>query len=70
MRVATKDDEISAGKPFLDKNGEYRNSIKIKKHDTTTIPIQVIDKKDIWGEDAYPFRHVASCAILCSLAAH
>jgi hypothetical protein len=45
MRVATKDDEISAGKPFLDKTGEYRNSIKIKKHDTTTTP--------------YPFRSFA-----------
>lgn len=57
MRVATKDDQISVAKPFLDKGGEYRNSIKIRKHDIITMPIQAINKKkDIWGEDAYSFR--------------
>jgi hypothetical protein len=69
--VATEDDEISTGKPFLGRNGEYKNSIKIRKHDIIIIPIQAINKKkDIWGEDAYSFRHVASCTIVCSLTAH
>ncbi|KAG2115467.1 cytochrome P450 [Suillus clintonianus] len=58
-------------KPFLDKGGEYRNSIKIRKHDIITMPIQAINKKkDIWGEDAYSFRHVPSCSIVFSLTAH
>ncbi|KAG1749348.1 cytochrome P450 [Suillus lakei] len=71
MRVATKDDQISVAKPFLDQSGESRDSIKIRKHDIITIPIQAINKKkDIWGEDAYSFRHVPSCSILFSLTAH
>ncbi|OAX39882.1 hypothetical protein K503DRAFT_688709, partial [Rhizopogon vinicolor AM-OR11-026] len=70
MRVATKDDEISAGNPCLDQNGEYSNSIKIRTHGIITIPILAINKKDILGEYSYSFRHVPSCNILCSLAAH
>lgn len=32
MRVATKDDQISAVKTFLDRSGESGFSIKIRKH--------------------------------------
>ncbi|KAG1777186.1 hypothetical protein EV702DRAFT_970293, partial [Suillus placidus] len=38
MRIATKDDQISVAKPFLDQSGESRDSIKIRKHYHHTYP--------------------------------
>jgi cytochrome P450 len=59
MRVAGRDDEIPVRKPFLDRHGQTRRCIKVKKHDIITIPIQAINKsKDVWGEDAHVFRYV------------
>ncbi|KAH7913429.1 cytochrome P450 [Hygrophoropsis aurantiaca] len=57
MRSAMEDDEIPVQRPFIDKGGNTRTSIKINKHDIITIPIQAINKsQSIWGGDAQMFR--------------
>lgn len=63
MRVCMRDeDEIpvdTTSNPggYLDKHGVRRSSIRVKKWDIITIPIQAINNSEaIWGEDAKVFR--------------
>ncbi|KAK7692524.1 hypothetical protein QCA50_004154 [Cerrena zonata] len=56
-RTAEKDDVIPLSEPFVDKNGEVRDHIKIAKGDEIRIPIAVINTwKVIWGENALEYR--------------
>jgi cytochrome P450 len=56
-RVATKDDVIPLGTPFVDKNGETHHSIKVTNGDLVTIPVIALNRsKSIWGEDAAEFK--------------
>ncbi|KAH7925887.1 cytochrome P450 [Leucogyrophana mollusca] len=57
MRVAMEGDEIPVQRPFIDKGGNTRTTIKVNKYDIITIPIQAINKsQSIWGGDAQAFR--------------
>ncbi|KAF9077282.1 cytochrome P450 [Rhodocollybia butyracea] len=57
MRVATKDDVIPLGTPFVDKKGVERDSISIQKGQTIFIPILALNRdKSLWGEDAMEFK--------------
>ncbi|TFK70387.1 cytochrome P450 [Pluteus cervinus] len=72
MRVCMRDeDEIPVsqcdygqqgpGGGYLDREGNRRWSIRIKKWDIISIPIQAINKSQaLWGEDAQVFRRVIS----------
>ncbi|KAF8909014.1 cytochrome P450 [Gymnopilus junonius] len=60
MRVCMRDrDEIplQEGEVLLDKNGNRRLSIPVKKWDIISVPIQAINKSnELWGDDASVFR--------------
>ncbi|KAF9020787.1 cytochrome P450 [Hymenopellis radicata] len=57
IRVAGKDDVIPTSKPFMDKNGVVCDSIRIKKGDSITIPLHIMNTDpSIWGEDAAEFK--------------
>lgn len=66
MRVCMRDeDEVPVSGPlgpgdlggYVDCEGNRRFSVKLRKHDIITIPIQAINKsKRLWGEDASVFR--------------
>jgi len=56
-RVATRDDCIPLSKPFTDRKGIAHNEIRIRKSQSITIPIAVINRdKSIWGEDSTEFN--------------
>ncbi|EKM83173.1 hypothetical protein AGABI1DRAFT_118526 [Agaricus bisporus var. burnettii JB137-S8] len=57
MRVATEDDVVPLGTPFVDQKGRERNVLEIRKGQTIFIPILAINRStEIWGEDAGEFR--------------
>lgn len=67
MRVCMRDrDEIplQEGEVLLDKNGNRRWSIPVKKWDIISVPIQAINKSnELWGDDAAVFRCVQRCSV-------
>jgi cytochrome P450 len=57
MRVCAADDVIPVAEPFVDKHGQVRAEIQVKKHDIVSIPIQAINRNErAWGPDAGEFR--------------
>ncbi|KAI0767221.1 cytochrome P450 [Fomes fomentarius] len=57
IRVATKDDVIPVGEPFVDRFGEVQDSIKISKDTPIFIPVLSLNRsKKLWGEDAFEFK--------------
>ncbi|KAG6336263.1 hypothetical protein ID866_2817 [Astraeus odoratus] len=57
MRVSMEGDDVPVERPFLDRRGEVRNSVRLAKGDIITVPIQAINKsRQIWGDDAQSFR--------------
>ncbi|KAF5386546.1 hypothetical protein D9757_005880 [Collybiopsis confluens] len=57
IRVATKDDIIPLGKPFVDAKGIERDHITIREGQTVYVPIININRdKTLWGEDAFEFK--------------
>ncbi|KAF7297700.1 Cytochrome P450 [Mycena kentingensis (nom. inval.)] len=50
-------DSTTTAPPCRDRNGRILSSIRVKKGDIITVPIQAINKsKAIWGEDAWEFK--------------
>ncbi|PVG01506.1 cytochrome P450 [Serendipita vermifera] len=57
IRVATQDDVIPLEKPFVDRFGNTRDSIRVRKGDSVFVSVIVMNKsKSIWGEDAKEFN--------------
>ncbi|KAI0668208.1 cytochrome P450 [Trametes maxima] len=57
MRVATCDDVIPVGEPFVNRHGEVQDSIRISKGSAIIIPILSLNRsKKLWGEDAHEFK--------------
>jgi len=57
LREARKDDCIPLSTPFTDKKGIVRSEIRIRKGQSVTIPINLINRDiSIWGEDAAEFK--------------
>ncbi|KAI0329989.1 cytochrome P450 [Cubamyces sp. BRFM 1775] len=57
IRVAMKDDVIPVGEPFVDRNGQVQDSIKISKGTPIIIPILALNRsKKLWGDDAFEFK--------------
>lgn len=58
MRVCAKDmDRIPVDNGFVDKDGVFKDSIEIRRHDIISIPIQAINRSEkVWGKDAAEFR--------------
>lgn len=53
---------------YLDKTGQRRWGIKVKKWDIISIPIQAINKSQaLWGKDAQDFRWVGSILLILVL---
>jgi len=56
-RVAMKDDVLPVEKPYKDRNGIIRESIRVSKGDLITIPIQAVNlSRELWGPDALEFK--------------
>ncbi|KAG8752319.1 hypothetical protein FRC14_007141 [Serendipita sp. 396] len=56
LRIAQADDVIPVGKPFLDRSGQLRDRIRIKKGDGVFLPVLVMNRlEEIWGPDAAEF---------------
>ncbi|KAH9954761.1 cytochrome P450 [Russula dissimulans] len=56
-RMAVHDAEIPLQKPFKDKHGVLRSTIRVSKGDMMSIPIRLLNRStEIWGEDANEFR--------------
>ncbi|KAH9899345.1 cytochrome P450 [Cubamyces lactineus] len=57
MRVASADDVIPVGLPFVDRRGQTCEEIRVRPGDIISIPIQALNKnQDTWGADADVFR--------------
>ncbi|OBZ66432.1 hypothetical protein A0H81_13683 [Grifola frondosa] len=57
MRFATKDDVIPLNTPFVDRNGEVQDCIRISKGSSITIPILAVNRmKELWGDDSFEFK--------------
>lgn len=58
MRVCMRDvDEIPVARPFRDRAGRLHDSIRVRRWDIISVPIQAINKSiGLWGEDAQVFR--------------
>jgi len=57
QRIAMCDAEIPLQKPFTDKHGVLRSTVRVSKGDLVVIPIQLLNRStEIWGEDASEFR--------------
>ncbi|KAI0289361.1 cytochrome P450 [Russula brevipes] len=57
QRIAMRDAEIPLQKPFTDKHGVLRSTVRVSKGDLVVIPIQLLNRStEIWGEDASEFR--------------
>ncbi|KAI0643934.1 cytochrome P450 [Trametes meyenii] len=57
VRVATRDDVIPVGEPFVDRNGKVQDSIRISEGTPIFIPILSLNRsKKLWGEDALEFK--------------
>ncbi|KAG8802377.1 hypothetical protein FRC18_007563, partial [Serendipita sp. 400] len=56
LRIAQADDVIPVGKPFLDRSGQLRDRVRIKKGDGVFLPVLVMNRlEEIWGPDAAEF---------------
>ncbi|PVG01515.1 cytochrome P450 [Serendipita vermifera] len=56
-REALQDDVIPVEKPYMDKNGQMRNYIEVKKGDQFLVPFMVMNRlTEVWGEDANRFN--------------
>jgi cytochrome P450 len=58
MRVCARDrDEIPVERSFVDREGNVRNVIEVRRHDIVSVPIQAINRNErVWGADAAEFR--------------
>ncbi|KAI0260279.1 cytochrome P450 [Gloeopeniophorella convolvens] len=57
QRIAVCDAEIPLQKPFVDRHGVTRASVRVAEGDVVTIPIRALNRAtEIWGEDANEFR--------------
>ncbi|KAF5344244.1 hypothetical protein D9758_012354 [Tetrapyrgos nigripes] len=57
IRVATKDDILPLGTPFMDVNGVMHDSILVQKGQTLFIPILTLNRDPkLWGPDAKEFK--------------
>ncbi|KIK68810.1 hypothetical protein GYMLUDRAFT_36303 [Collybiopsis luxurians FD-317 M1] len=57
IRVATKDDVIPLGQPFVDTKGVQRDHVEIRKGQTLFINILGLNRdKTLWGEDSMEFN--------------
>jgi len=56
-RFAMRDDVLPVEKPYTDRYGVVRDTIKIAKGDPIFIPILAMNRsKELWGPDAYEFK--------------
>ncbi|KAI0329988.1 cytochrome P450 [Cubamyces sp. BRFM 1775] len=56
-RMAVKDDAIPVSEPFIDRNGQMQESIRVSKGNSIDIPILSLNRsKKLWGEDALEFK--------------
>ncbi|KAF8491338.1 cytochrome P450 [Russula emetica] len=56
-RIAMHDVEIPLQKPFTDKQGVLRGTVRVSKGDLVVIPIRLLNRStEVWGEDANEFR--------------
>ncbi|KAI0346966.1 cytochrome P450 [Trametopsis cervina] len=57
IRQATKADLIPLNTPFVDRNGQTQDHIRVAEGDFVVIPILSINRyKPLWGEDAMEFK--------------
>jgi cytochrome P450 len=57
QRIAMHDMEIPLQKPFTDKQGVLRGTVRVSKGDLVQIPIRLLNRStEVWGEDANEFR--------------
>ncbi|KAF8491342.1 cytochrome P450 [Russula emetica] len=57
QRIAMHDVEIPLQKPFTDKQGVLRGTVRMSKGDLVVIPIRLLNRStEVWGEDANEFR--------------
>ncbi|KAJ3570544.1 hypothetical protein NP233_g4329 [Leucocoprinus birnbaumii] len=57
MRMAVEDDVVPLATPFVDKKGNVRDSILVRKGQTLFIPILAINRsEELWGPDAREFK--------------
>jgi len=57
QRIAMHDVEIPLQKPFTDKQGVLRGTVRVSKGDLVVIPIRLLNRStEVWGEDANEFR--------------
>ncbi|KAI0280140.1 cytochrome P450 [Russula aff. rugulosa BPL654] len=57
QRIAMHDAEIPLQRPFTDKEGISRGTVRVSKGDLVIIPIRMLNRStEIWGEDANEFR--------------
>jgi len=57
IRIATKDDIIPLGTPYVDVHGQVHDNIRVKEGDPIFIPILALNRsKALWGEDAFEFK--------------
>ncbi|KAI0267190.1 cytochrome P450 [Russula aff. rugulosa BPL654] len=56
-RIAMHDAEIPLQRPFTDKEGVSRGTVRVSKGDLVIIPIRLLNRStEVWGEDANEFR--------------
>jgi cytochrome P450 len=58
MRVCARDaDEVPVSEPFMDRHGQLRTAIPLKRGDIVSVPLQAVNcSRKIWGPDADEFR--------------
>ncbi|EMD39705.1 hypothetical protein CERSUDRAFT_112008 [Gelatoporia subvermispora B] len=57
MRVATADDVVPVSEPYVDRAGQLRDCVRVRRGDIMTIPFQAMNRApDVWGADAREFR--------------
>ncbi|KAF5350051.1 hypothetical protein D9756_009191 [Leucocoprinus leucothites] len=57
VRIAVKDDIVPLATPFVDKKGNVRDSILVRKGQTVFIPILAVNRSEqLWGSDAREFK--------------
>ncbi|CAK5276985.1 unnamed protein product [Mycena citricolor] len=57
QRVASQDDVLPLGKPYVDRWGVSHDTLPITKGQLVTIPILAVNRdKEIWGQDALEFK--------------
>ncbi|KAF9533656.1 cytochrome P450 [Crepidotus variabilis] len=57
MRMAMKDEVVPLNTPFVDRHGNSRSELLIKKGTILNVPVVVLNTaKSIWGDDAKEFK--------------